>query len=455
MPVTVLCHKWVTGDEAQWFADRGADSWLFGHRHVTRALREQGILHAIVGTLPFGSFDLSGRVARLVRFNGRDVSSRVLYLRRKIRTAARRSANRTMRLAWKRDDLNASPSAAPCVTDDAVFIGTIDDGNAADARVISLDPASGEPRWTRRVRQSVKSPIVCTDGLLIAVSATGAVHCLDPATGAVRWRAELPNHAHRHTNMTPCVSDGRVYVGNAGFFACLDLDDGETLWTLGDPAADDPSVQLMTPVVRRGRLYIPGIHDGLFVIDARTGEVLKRIEAGTRPRLVSRTAPFPHHYLVGSQRGRIHAYSLPSGKSLWEKLLDDGWLPAGPVPFGDNHFLCGTSEGLVCCGLKDGRRRAVARFDTDLGDYYPYKTGRASVLGMPAVRDRDVFVAACDGTLRHLRGVRLAQKDVLRIGEPVIGPVVLAGNALTCATACGSVVRVDLVGWKERKEGLT
>lgn len=75
----------------------------------------------------------------------------------------------------------------------------------------------------------------------------------------------------------PAIVGDRVYaIASSGLLACIDLTDSRIVWTVRLGGRGNES----TPSVMNGKVYV-GTKDGLFqVLDAETGEVLNRYQAG-------------------------------------------------------------------------------------------------------------------------------------------------------------------------------
>ena len=125
----------------------------------------------------------------------------------------------------------------PVVTADTVYLTT-----AVGARVIALDAATGNVRWSRTFDGSVEtdcaplahlgfwaSPALA-DGVLYVPAVDGRVYALDPATGATLWNTQVadPTAAGRgqFIESSPVVSSrlGKLYVGIASAEACSEID---------------------------------------------------------------------------------------------------------------------------------------------------------------------------------------------------------------------------------------
>jgi outer membrane protein assembly factor BamB len=84
------------------------------------------------------------------------------------------------------------------------------------------------------------SATLTPDGRLLVGDSAAVLHCLDAATGAVRWTRGLGDPNVDHVWASPTVANGRVFIGIAshndnpctkGRLVALDLDTGAVLWT--------------------------------------------------------------------------------------------------------------------------------------------------------------------------------------------------------------------------------
>jgi outer membrane protein assembly factor BamB len=119
----------------------------------------------------------------------------------------------------------------PIRAGDAVYATT-----AVLGKVYALDAASGQPRWTRDLgavitsgcggddKPGIWASAAVAGGTLYVAAPDGAVHALDPATGADRWTGHVANPAP-HAELiqsSPSVSlaRGHLYVGVAATAHC-------------------------------------------------------------------------------------------------------------------------------------------------------------------------------------------------------------------------------------------
>lgn len=102
---------------------------------------------------------------------------------------------------------------APAVTDDAVYVGSV------DGSVSRLARDDGSEVWGFETGDAVMSaPVVAGDTVYVG-SDDGAVYALDAGDGTERWTFEVGEPVRS----TPTAVDGRLYVGgNDGFVRALE-----------------------------------------------------------------------------------------------------------------------------------------------------------------------------------------------------------------------------------------
>lgn len=142
-----------------------------------------------------------------------------------------------------------------------------------DGYLAALNGASGEVQWTQKLSgdatrfTDVDSTPVLWRGTLVVSSYAGGVYGLDQKDGSIRWRYELDSAG-------PVAVDpasGRVYVtaARAGVH-CLDAE-GHLLWrqALGKQG------ELSSPTLNGPFLLLTAAAGGMYVIDARRGQLLQ------------------------------------------------------------------------------------------------------------------------------------------------------------------------------------
>jgi eukaryotic-like serine/threonine-protein kinase len=241
--------------------------------------------------------------------------------------------------------------SSPAVDHGTVYIG------GGDCGVYALDAARGTVRWTYQANQEllpgragtrplrpgmivapqVRSSPAVVDGVVFICGPDLHLYALDAATGQPRWSSRLRSHA------SPAVSDGMVYVGG---LQALDAGTGTPRWqhqaadlTFGGhqpPAVADGVVYLAAATGRRGGAVV--------ALDAATGERrwLHRCRGPVS------TAPAVADGLVQVGTGNhLVALSATTGARRWRRR--PGWfagLVASPSVAGTMLFA-GTAEGWL------------------------------------------------------------------------------------------------------------
>jgi outer membrane protein assembly factor BamB len=114
--------------------------------------------------------------------------------------------------------------------------------------------------WQRSLKNFAFS-LTVDDGKVFTTDDPGNVYCFDSQNGESIWNVSVIG---RTRSSKLVISDGRVYFGFEDGLACLDENDGKTLWIL-QAGPDGASVE----AVEAGRLYT-----SMGILNATTGEFL-------------------------------------------------------------------------------------------------------------------------------------------------------------------------------------
>ena len=257
----------------------------------------------------------------------------------------------------------------------------------------------------------------------------------------VGWTVDLgagPLHA-------PAWDSRTAYVAlRTGWLTAVDLQSGETVWSVEQPADQSPVTGEQLVVVADGALLtarrtgdgvahwtrsfeasVAGplfVEAGWVVAATTTGDLLAlrgvdgaevwRQPLGATP--TARPSLAGEHLYVPLDDGRVVALALATGALLWESPFTgqpQGILPRGAL------FVGSTDHHLYRLALADGDH-----------DWY-WRTG-GDIIGAPAVDDERVYFTARDNVLRALdrRNGARRWRTFLEY-RPTSGPI-LAGSIL-------------------------
>lgn len=159
------------------------------------------------------------------------------------------------------------------------------------------------------------------------------VLCIDRASGQIRWSRTVveavPHEGTHQTNgfasASPCTLGQRVYAhfGSRGLF-CLSRD-GEVLWNrdFGDMRIRNGFGEGSSPTLADGMILVPWDHEGpsaLYALDAQTGKTAweaPRDEPTCWATPLVVDAPGGGRQVVMNGQRAARGYDLATGKELW------------------------------------------------------------------------------------------------------------------------------------------
>lgn len=280
-----------------------------------------------------------------------------------------RSGATTAELAWvfKLPDKGAIASS-PLAAGGRVYVAAAHDSVFRPyGALYCLDSATGRPIWTfhdgKKMKQVFSSPVVVEGRLYIGEGFHQddecKVYCLDATTGKKLW--EFPTRSH--TESTPFVAAGRVYIGagDDGLY-CLDAATGRKVWNFPGFHID------ASPVVVVGRVYAGcGLGEehkttAVVCLDERAGKPHWRVN--TALPVWGRPAVSGGAVYVGTGNGRLNESAerpagevlclrAEDGEILWRKALPDGVLAPLSLDRERVYFGC-RDRSFYALGRRDG-----------------------------------------------------------------------------------------------------
>lgn len=265
------------------------------------------------------------------------------------------------------------------------------------------------------------SPAVAGSRVLIG-SDNYTLYCVDLETGQPQWTFE----AQCPIFSSPAVWNGRVYIGEGLHYDtdaklyCLNLQNGNTIWSFQTGSHTESS-----PTVDNGKVYFGAGDDGIYCLNAITGEEQWRypdahVDGG--PLAVGDYVYFGSGYTYDG----VVCVSARDGQPVWKRAFP---TPVWGAPaFSEGRLYVGIGNGnfnesdpepfgeVRCLDSADGR------------DVWRFTGVKDGVLTSIAVsRDRAVF-GCRDGTCYALNA---ATGDLVwraDIGAPILSSPAIAGS---------------------------
>lgn len=263
----------------------------------------------------------------------------------------------------------------------------------------------------------------------------GAVYCLDAETGELVWSFHDDKHMKQVSISSPCLAGGKLYIGE-GYHQdsdckvyCLDAETGRKLWDFRTGSHTESS-----PAVVDGRLYIGAGDDGLYCLDAATGEEFWHF---TGLHVDASPAVAGGRVYCGSGPGdkygdtQVFCLDAGTGQPLWRVSTDGLAAWASPVVAG-GHVYFGVGNARFD-GSTPNPGGAVLCLATEGGEIVWRRVVSEGVLARPALDGSAVYIGRRDGRcecLDHAGGVPSWTRD---LGAPVV-----AAPALARCGCCGA-----------------
>ena len=238
----------------------------------------------------------------------------------------------------------------------------------ADSVVSAYDTERGKRLWRRALRPeneeegALGGGLAIDAGTLYVTTGYGYVHALDPATGEPRWQRRIGPPLRG----APTVGTGRVFVITYdNQLHALAADDGRTLWQHSGIPEDAGLVGSPSAALEGTTVVAPYTSGELFALRVDNGRALWSDQLIRNSRLTPlaslseiRGSPVIDQgvVLALSHSGRIAATDLASGTRLWDS--DIGGVET-PWVAGSFIFLITSQSELVCLEGRSGRVRWV------------------------------------------------------------------------------------------------
>jgi outer membrane protein assembly factor BamB len=457
-PVILLTHDQMLSDFYERLPLRPIASFS-GHWHTSRVVDALGTRHYNSGSALFGGLDYSPSHYRIGTWDGSNLEVTTIARGPEGLAGSTFRPGRSGRSAgdfrWTAELSGAVQRAAPIVHDGLVIAtSALEDTPGGFLEAFEID--TGERVWSNGLASAIKASPVTSDGSVVTAAVTGETLCADVANGDIRWRTNIEEPLRLWTYLRPLISQERVFVGDVGRFACLDLGDGSVIWSRDDLGRRENLTSHSHPVIAGERLILsfsaqvpdiwsldPATGETLWPKDAKPDSIYRLDQAAILQHLprtpVSGFCADPDSddfYVVrlGSQIDRIKA---PTGEVVWSAPFMGWFNPAAPVVSGDDLLAAVGTGSLWCFDRRDGS----IRWKTDLIHEAPiamgpYRDGGGFVLGPPVVAGERILVALGDGRIVAI-SFEGKIEDEFSVGVPIAASAAIADDLVLVAAVDG------------------
>ena len=223
--------------------------------------------------------------------------------------------------------------SAPVLLDGMLYLG------CNDMRFRAVNAATGEVAWSHSVVCGLSGGAAGDESRIWFGGQDGLVYCLDRASGSTIWTTGLGYHVFSDVAL---FQDSVVLAGTSmGGVAALDAESGELLWSH----------------TLEGLVLGPSVQDTVAVFVTESGDVAAYTPSGRvlwERSFQSQPSPptiCGASLYIGFSSGRILAFNLADGATVWETQLPDAsgrMVMSRPVSAG-SMLLAGTCDGRLVC----------------------------------------------------------------------------------------------------------
>jgi outer membrane protein assembly factor BamB len=239
---------------------------------------------------------------------------------------------------------------------------------SGDGKLRALDAATGSPVWTMEaddpattkafIRWFEGNVAMSRDGTLLVPNDNFFVYAVDRDTGAVRWRARMPDQTWSSPAVDP--ADDFLFLGNNNVVPILGKNtfaiasDGSMAWgesSLGSVAA--------SPMIVGDRIVVGSFDGFVRAYSKSTGALLW--ETGTRDHIYASPALLPDGTIVQpSADGTVYALDADNGAVRWTFDTDDP-IRSSPAVDAEGNIYFGGGDGKLWAIRADGSLRWAMR----------------------------------------------------------------------------------------------
>jgi len=255
---------------------------------------------------------------------------------------------------WKR------PTGDKIISTPAIYRGVIFVASL-DGNIYAQLTKNGKPLWVFSTEESsgkITAPLLaCAQGV-IAVTADGALYCIDSETGKKKWVTVLETtagEAEYSSGGGAAFQQGMIFIGtNRGIFYAIEASSGKISWRVTGKKEDNPPF-IATPAVVAKTCYTPDRSGNFYAFSLENGKDTWSHTVSLDGVVEGSPSVGFGKILVGTQSQYIAALNLHTGGEIWRKKnerirLMDAVLST-PLITSDGLVFYGSNSGYIYCRL--------------------------------------------------------------------------------------------------------
>ncbi len=255
------------------------------------------------------------------------------------------SAYQAKKRLWKSKISKQELTAGVEASDGIVIVGN------RKGQLFALDQTSGEKKWTAQLSGAILSPSLIQSGRVITVANDGTVFAHDAVSGQQVWAYKLPNvqFSLRGQAAPVRLDDRTVLIASANaYIYAIDVISGVPRFQRRVAMSEGRSdIQRLVdidgdPVVAGQYVVTSSFQGQVTVTDLASQRVVWSEDASS----TNRPEVFEDKVFISTVDGKLNAYSLSTGESVWKNDSLLNRQLSNPVMLGGN-LVVGDLDGII------------------------------------------------------------------------------------------------------------
>ena len=255
------------------------------------------------------------------------------------------SAYQAKKRLWKSKISKQELTAGVEASDGIVIVGN------RKGQLFALDQTTGEKKWTAQLSGAILSPSLIQSGRVITVANDGTVFAHDAVSGQQVWAYKLPNvqFSLRGQAAPVRLDDRTVLIASANaYIYAIDVISGVPRFQRRVAMSEGRSdIQRLVdidgdPVVAGQYVVTSSFQGQVTVTDLASQRVVWSEDASS----TNRPEVFEDKVFISTVDGKLNAYSLSTGESVWKNDSLLNRQLSNPVMLGQN-LVVGDLDGVI------------------------------------------------------------------------------------------------------------